>query len=200
NIRYFVSGEYLGDNGVLPWNTNDRVNLRANLNALLSENFTLDVSTGITDGDTRFATPVTGQGDVWDDMQWSNGYCLDRINPGACPRLGGFQERLPSDINGVQATREWTRFVGSISTQHVFRDWLTQRLVFGLDKAWETNTNLFPLDRDQPAYREQDDGSIRYDRPIDGNLTLDYAASALTPLNESLSFTTSVGVQYYERL
>ena len=199
-VRYFISGEFLGDNGVLPWNTNERTNVRANVSLLLAENLTFDVSTGYTDGDTRFATPVTGQGDVWDDMQWGNGYCLQRVNPGACPRLGGFQEHLPSDIWAQEATRQWNRFVGSFTAQHVFRDFLTQRLIFGIDKGWEINTNYYPLDTMLPQYQFGRLGEVRDERPIDSNLTLDYGASAILRLNDSWGFTTSVGAQYYERL
>jgi TonB-linked SusC/RagA family outer membrane protein len=199
-VRYFLSTEFLGDNGVLPWNTNDRINVRANVSTLLFPNFSVDVQSVYTNGDTRLATPVTGQGDVWDDMQWSKGYNLTRINPNASPRLGGFQERTPADIAGVRATREWNRFVGSVTGQYIFHDWLTQRVVFGVDKSWETNINLFPLDKNSAPYREQDDGSVRYEQPIDGNLTLDYAVAASINRNGAIAGTTSAGVQYYERL
>ena len=199
-MRYFVSGEFLGDNGVLPWNTNDRVNVRANLNLLLAENLTFDVSTGYTDGDTRFATPVTGQGDVWDDMQWSSGYCFVNNQLPECARLGGFQEHLPSDIYAQEATREWNRFVGSATAQYTLGGWLTQRLIFGLDKGWEINTNFYPLDTMLPQYQAQRLGEVRDNRPTDSNLTLDYAASANYRLNESWAFTTSLGLQYYEHL
>ena len=200
-LRYYVSGEFLGDTGIQPWNTNDRVTVRANLNTLLAENLTLDISTGYADGYTRFGQ-VSGEGDVWEDMQWGNGYCLARVNPGLpqCARLGGFQERLPSDIESVENTREWTRFIGSMTAQHTYNEWLTQRLVFGVDKAWDTNRNFFPLDPVSPPYRVAQQGQIRYERPLEENRTLDYGISARTQLNESFTLTTSAGVQYYQRI
>ena len=199
NLRYFVSGEFLGDEGVVPWNWQDRTNVRVNLNMLLTPNLSLDVSTGYVSGYTRFAdTP--SEGDVFDDMQWGKGYCLIRINPDACTRQGGFQERSPGDMWSVENTREWDRFIGSFTAQHIFREFLTQRFIFGIDNTWEINRNYFPLDPVSPPYRNAQAGAIRYDRPNVSNITLDYAASARTQLNDAFSLNTSVGVQYYEHL
>ncbi len=199
NLRYFVSGEFLGDEGVVPWNWQDRTNVRVNLNMLLTPNLSLDVSTGYVSGYTRFAdTP--SEGDVFDDMQWGKGYCLIRINPDACTRQGGFQERSPGDMWSIENTREWDRFIGSFTAQHIFREFLTQRFIFGIDNTWEINRNYFPLDPVSPPYRNAQAGAIRYDRPNVSNITLDYAASARTQLNDAFSLNTSVGVQYYEHL
>jgi TonB-dependent SusC/RagA subfamily outer membrane receptor len=196
-LRYFVSGEMLDDNGILYWNTNRRANVRANLDVLFTENFSFAASAGYVDGSTRFATPVTGQGDIWDDMQWGSGYCLARINPTACPRLGGFQEHLPTDIAAQEARRTFNRFIGSATAQHVYGGWLTQRAIFGVDRGWDTNINFQPLDPVNPTYAEGRAGQLRYERPIDSNLTVDYAAGARYRFNDNLLFTTSAGIQYY---
>ena len=114
-IRYFLSSGFDDEEGVLWFNFNERKSVRANIGVLLSEQFSLDVSTGYTDGYTRLATPVAGDGGVWQDLVWSNGFYLDRVNsfdqPRANPRLGGFQEHLPSDVGEVKATRDYSRFV-----------------------------------------------------------------------------------------
>ena len=199
-VRYFVSTDILSDEGIVPWNWNDRINVRGNLSLLLTPGLSVDISTGYIEGKTQYAEPVVGQGDVWDDMQWSNGYSMAWINPTASTRLGGFQERLPSDIGSVDTSRKFQRFTGSVTAQYLFRDWLTQRLVFGIDNGWDTNTNFIPLDPVAPVYAEAVLGNVRYARPTISNLTLDYGASAPYRLNESLQFTTSVGLQYYSRV
>jgi TonB-linked SusC/RagA family outer membrane protein len=200
SVRYFVSADLLSDNGIVPWNTNDRKNVRGNLSVLFTDDLSVDLSTGYIQGNTRYAEPVVGQGDVWDDMQWSNGYSIAWVNPTASPRFGGFQERLPSDIASVNTERDYQRFTGSVTAQYVFRDFLTQRLVFGIDNGWDTNTNYIPLNPIAPPYAESVLGNIRYARPTISNLTIDYGASAPYRLNESLQFTTSVGLQYYRRV
>ena len=198
-VRYFVSGEFLKDEGVVYWNTNDRKNVRANLSLLLAENLTTDISLGYIDGFTRFAQPATGEGDLYDELQWSNGYCIQTVNP--CDgRLAHFNDHIPSEIAGVESTRDYSRFIGSMTAQYTIGDWLTQRLIFGVDNGWDTNQNYYPLDPVNAGYPDGNTGRIRFERPIDSNVTLDYAVSANTRLNESLAFTTSGGLQYYSKV
>ena len=105
----------------------------------------MDISTGFGTGTSRFEGATVSDGGLWQDMVWSNGFYLDRITPfdkpGANPRLGGFQEHLPSDIaEDVEATREYTRFTGSTTLNFNTGDFnlggmsasLTQRAVFGM--------------------------------------------------------------------
>jgi TonB dependent receptor len=181
---------------------------------------------------------------------WSNGYYLDRNNAfgslGNCtgtgcapnPRLGGFQEHLPSDIaQDVEATRNYQRFTGSATLNFSSGDVnlagmtasLTQRLVMGIDRGWDINRNLF-LREDgivptwlidycaspdrvasgAPAtcaptswnsvYTETANGEMSYERPINSNLSFDYAFTASLQPNDTWGFNTSVGAQYYRRV
>jgi hypothetical protein len=121
------------------------------------------------------------------------------VNPGACPRLAHFNDHIPPEIAGVESTRDFSRFIGSMTAQYTIGDWLTQRLIFGLDKGWDTNQNYYPLDPVDAGYPDGTTGRIRFERPIDSNMTLDYAVSANTRLNEAFAFTTSAGLQYYHK-
>ena len=114
-VSYFLSGNYDDDEGMIWYNTHEAFRLRANVGVVFNELFSLDVSTGYVDGDTRFMQHVPGQGGEWTDMQWGNGYCQPRINPGAagCEFTKGFQEHLPSDAEKIRTTREFNRFTGS---------------------------------------------------------------------------------------
>ncbi len=93
-IRYFLSTGFDDEEGVLWFNTNERKSARANIGVLLSEALSLDVSMGYANGYTRLAAPVRGDGGIWQDLVWSDGFYLDRINsfgtPRSNPRLGGF--------------------------------------------------------------------------------------------------------------
>ena len=112
--------------------------------------------------------PTRSDGGVWQDLLWSNGHFLDRVNPFdgsgpgvANPRLGGFQEHLPSDVGEVQATRDYSRFTGSATLNFTSGEidlygiptTITQRAVVGVDKAWDVDRQLFPLeDGNVPAH------------------------------------------------
>ena len=212
-VRYFVSANYEDEEGFVWYNTDETFRLRANVNVLLSDAFSLDVSTGYVDGYTRFAAPTVADGGIWQDLIWSNGHFLERVNSAASgrgnARLKGFQEHLPTDVADVEATRDYTRFTGSATLRHnadlggVVA--LSQRLVVGIDKGWDTNRNLFPveaghLDVDgipQSVYEETDTGEMTYERPIATNLSFDYSITGDYDLNEDFNFGTSFGAQYY---
>jgi TonB-linked SusC/RagA family outer membrane protein len=233
-IRYFVSGTWDDQTGIVKYNWDQSASGRANLSLLLSEALSVDVSTGFVSGKTRFDQAAPTDGGIWQDMFWSNGYWLDRITPfgstGNCVasrcrpdvRLGGFQEHLPTDVrDNTFAYREYDRFTGSGTLNHARRDIglgflgtgsLNQRAIMGLDKGWDTNTTLFKVqpgivpehlrqytDTWSPVYilgRDRD-GEMTYQRPINTNVTLDYAVTGGVVLNQRWNFDTSVGLQYY---
>ena len=224
SIRYFLSANYTDDAGIVDYNTQEVLRLRGNLSMLFTDNFTADVSTGFILGDARYDQATQSDGAIWQDMGWSNGYYLDRITPFGTPgsnvRLGGFQEHLPSDVREQTfATRDWSRFTGSATLNHTIPniglgDFLgtariTQRLVAGLDKGWDTNINYFPIEpgvvpeqlteftnRWDPVYTETVDGQMRYSRPISTSYSVDYAVTASIVPNVTWTFDTSFGTQY----
>ena len=164
--RYFLSAGYEDERGMVSYNTDETFRLRANVDLTLNERFSLDLSTGYIDGSTRFMSPAPGNGGVWQDLAWSNGYYLNRVTGfgtlGNCiealcasyTRLGGFQEHLPVDVAEVESTRDYTRFTSSVALAFAspavrFGDvvgTLRSRAVIGLDNSWDVNNNLFPLD------------------------------------------------------
>ncbi|HKK92919.1 MAG TPA: SusC/RagA family TonB-linked outer membrane protein [Longimicrobiales bacterium] len=50
SVRYFVSGQLQDEAGIINFNTNEQLNLRANVDAALNENFDLSLSVGYADG------------------------------------------------------------------------------------------------------------------------------------------------------
>src|SRR5690606_30074901 len=106
-LRYFLSTNYDDEQGIVWYNTDEAMRLRANIGVVFSDNFSLDVSTGYTRGKTRFASPTPGDGGELNDVRWGNPYYLDYVTPfdqpGANPRLGGYEEHLPSDVAEVEA-------------------------------------------------------------------------------------------------
>jgi TonB-linked SusC/RagA family outer membrane protein len=238
-ISYFLSTNYDKEEGYVWYNHDETFRLRANVGVVFSELFSLDVSTSYVDGFTRFGTPTPGDGGEWQDMVWSNGTFLnDNIPFGTQvtqtngtvrtigdPRLGGFQEKLPNDVGENESNREYNRFTGSATMRFQTGDVsiggmtasLTQRAVVGIDKQWDINQNIFPIEdgtipahlvqyyvnlptyRWKEAYPENAEGTAAYERPITTNLSFDYALSTNLRVNDSWAFTTSAGAQYNVR-
>ncbi|MEQ1856567.1 MAG: TonB-dependent receptor plug domain-containing protein [Longimicrobiales bacterium] len=233
-VRYFLSSSYEDEAGYVHYNTNEAMRLRGNLGIDLREGLSLDLATAYSNGFTRFGSPVTGDGGEWQDMVWSNGTWLSENIPFGSqvtqtnglvrtigdPRLGGFQEKLPSDIPENESTREYNRFTGSLTMRHQTPEFrvagvrasVTQRATAGIDKGWDINANVFPVEngivpahlvqyfpvnyRWREAYPENLEGTAAYERPITTNINVDYSATADIALNDAWSATTSFGAQY----
>ncbi|MGE0158651.1 MAG: SusC/RagA family TonB-linked outer membrane protein [Gemmatimonadales bacterium] len=203
-VRYYVGATWNDEVGILDYNTNNQAAMRANLTFLLAENLNVDVSTGYTQGKTRFAT-VSGEGGAWHQLTWGR---MDQI-PGireddpATTRdesLGqgflGFQERFPDVYEKTDIWRKYTKFTGSITANHRFLDIFSQRLTFGIDRGSSVNNEFLPGGSDIPAAPR---GLLDYARPLDTNITFDYGLSARYAVTESFGTNTSVGAQYYAR-
>ena len=125
-IRYFLSANHDYDEGPVYYNWNDALSLRANVGVVLSERFSLDVSTGFISGETSYHNQAGTRGGIWDQMAWGQGYCAplvaaDRENP--CPRVLGFQQMVPTDIAKISSTREYNRFTGSGTLNFTYGTW-----------------------------------------------------------------------------
>ncbi len=238
SVRYFLSSSFEDEAGYVHFNTDETVRLRANVGVDLRENLSLDFATAYASGFTRFGSPVTGDGGEWQDMVWSNGTWLAQNIPFGAQvtdsvsgfvrsignaRIGGFQEKLPSDIPENESTREYDRFTGSLTLRHQthefglagLRSSITQRVTTGIDKTWDINRNVSPVEDGTvplqlvsyfpPGYRwreacsENLQGTAVYERPITTSISLDYAATADVDLGESWSARTSVGGQYHKQ-
>ena len=220
-IRYYLSTNYETEDGVVYYNNDETFRLRGNVSVVFGGDFSLNLSTGYVDGFTRFANPASLQGGVWTDMLGATGYYLDRVTPfnyvdplttrgNGNPRLGGYYNHLPSDVSDIVATRDYSRFTGSATLAHNYGDWLDQRLIVGIDQAWDINTNLYPVENGPvpenvsdfatswaPVYAETRTGQLIYDRPNEKNFTFDYNATASYDYDDAFSFATSFGAQYF---
>lgn len=191
NVRYFLSGDFDDTNGIVDYNWQKGVSLRGNVGVLFSESLRLDVSTGFLTGQTSFMQQLE-QGGVWENALWASGDLLDTP-------LRGFLRYRPEDIATVAATRDNSRFTGSATFTHEMGDWLTHRLIAGIDHSSEENQILVPRHPDGASgpFGAMSLGDIRNWRPLNRVITLDYGASAKYSPSPSLNLTTSVGAQYY---
>ncbi len=222
-IRYFASAGYTDDQGFTQFNRDEKYQIRANLGVNLGEFFTVGFSTGFTDGFTRFGDAVERERGIWQDMIWSHGYFLDTNRPfgtpGSNPRLGGFQERLPTDHENIELTRDYTRFTGSATANFQSGSFslpmdvtgtISSRLIIGIDKGWDINNSLFRVhqnvvpdhlkeftDEWLPTFGATTTGKLNYQRPVTTAETFDYSLTARLTLSDSWSSNSSFGAQYY---
>ncbi len=192
-VRYFLSTTLANDVGAISYNTDASTNLRGNISVLLSDNLTIDVSTGYGQGRSQFAT-FRGEGGVWHQLVWNRGPELPGVLTPEGTKFLGFQERWPQDYENTDVSRDFSKFTGSATGTHTIGEWFTQRLVFGVDRGWETHTEYLPGGSNIPI---APNGMLTYTRPIEQNVTLDYAASIRRRLSSSVGTQTSIGVQYY---
>ena len=201
-MRYFLSANYDDQEGIVFYNWEKAFRFRANVNAVFTDHVSFDASTGFVNGKTRFMAQAETDGGEWEDLVWGNGYCITRINPGACQRLPGvFQEHMPSDVAQVETTRQFSSFTGSGTLNLTPFTWLTSRAIVGLSKNWDENINLYPKEVVlQPVNPRQVDGTIIIGRPITTNFSLDWSATGKYELNDAWGTSTSTGAQYYRKV
>ena len=198
-VRYYLSGNYDNDKGIVFYNSDEKYRLRGNVSVVFSDRFTLDVSTGYMDGSSQFMQQARGQGGEWDDLQWGGGYCIASQNIDKCPRLPGpFQEHMPPDVAKVDVSRAYSRFTGSGTLNFTLGEWLRSRAILGVDKSWDENNSYYPLETlNSTVYAESRIGQVTIERPISTNISADWSATARFRPMEWFGTSTSVGFQYY---
>jgi TonB-linked SusC/RagA family outer membrane protein len=192
-VRYYLAGTFGDEVGILDYNTNTQASARANVTVLLGESINLDVSMGYTQGASQFAT-IDEEGGVWHQLVWSRGNFLPGVRTANGGAFVGFQERFPESYEKTDVSRDYNRFTASGQVTHTYSDWLTQRLIFGIDKGSEIDNNFLPRNAD---FINAPLGSLVYERPVDERLTFDYSVSGGYQATSSLKATTSFGAQYY---
>jgi outer membrane cobalamin receptor len=236
STRYFLGAGYDDERGMVFQNRDETARFRGNVGVRLNDLFSVDVSTGYVAGRTSFMDPIPSDGGLWQELVWSNGYYLHRVTPfgtgGSCsgtgcapsPRTGGFQERLPTDVTLVEATRDYTRFTGSATVSFASRTFdlgpltaaVRWRAIAGMDKGWDINRNVFPrhdptvpgsiVSFCQPiacpmsSWRVVDPetflGTMNYERPVSTSTTAEVGAT-IDLGSGAIATATSAGVQYY---
>jgi TonB-linked SusC/RagA family outer membrane protein len=183
-VRYFVSGEWDDQDGYARTNFAERMNIRSNVSLVPTEAMSFDLSVGWVDGLTR----AGGQRD-WDDMTWGTPSTLDTD-------YRGFAFMPPELRQRREDYRDYSRFTASGTLTHRLGP-LTQRLIVGRDYPREENTGLTPRHPEGEGVVGGSLGTISVENSERIVTTVDYSASANFSWNDDVSFTTSVGTQYY---
>lgn len=198
DVRYFVSGQYEDERGVVYYNTQEKVNLRANVDAALAETVDLSVSVGYADSgltlnnnDNSIFSPI---------IQGLLGYPNFRPRPddatyeGVNPANYGFGFNL-DQLSTLPVNQDVDRFTTSGNVRWRPTNFLTINANGGLDYTalhnFETNQpgNL-------PISQTYVDGFRESERENAFNYTGILSATGTFALTDDLQSTTTVGTQY----
>ncbi|MEX2581631.1 MAG: SusC/RagA family TonB-linked outer membrane protein [Gemmatimonadota bacterium] len=189
-INYYISGDMSGQTGIVDYNVADRLSGRANLGVLISPELNLNLSLGYTQGETRFASGGLDGGGLWPQMMWASGRGLGE-------EQRGYLATRPEQFAIIETTRDHARFTGSATFVHNPVEWLTQRMIVGMDRGDEENQILWPRVSGSEAFGQASVGEVTLERPLNTEYTVDYSASANYSLNDEIGLTSSFGAQYF---
>ncbi|HEX5830816.1 MAG TPA: carboxypeptidase-like regulatory domain-containing protein, partial [Gemmatimonadaceae bacterium] len=171
-VRYFASASLDDDTGIVDWNWNKRMGLRANMEMQLADQVNLTVGSSYNEGQTRLAQGSIST-DPFSNLVWSNPRFLSDARR-------GWSDAPPEEWGDVESRADNDRTTTSVTLRYQPAKWTTHRLVAGLDMNSEVNWTLYPQ---QPEgadhfYGQLGLGSKDVSRGERRFVTLDYAGSA----------------------
>ncbi len=215
--RYFVSGEYEDERGLLrmppfayqriqaarqisdvPYeqyrpNARTRASVRANLQTTLNPNLDVAVSTGYIQSSQRL--PQTDNN--------TTGLLSNAFGGPGNKDNGRYGYRLytPDQFFSETVTQDIHRFIGSATANWRPRSWLSSRVVGGVDYTGREDSDLCRRDECTPFSGSLGASTLGYKQDNRTNLvnyTLDANATASYGVTPALRAKTTVGLQYFQ--
>lgn len=193
-VRYFLSGGYDRDGGIVPVNGYSRLSGRANVAAALRPDLDASVSVGLM----RSRLDSDQENNSWIRS-------LYRTNPANLddPARRGFGVAPPEIWWATQDNfMDTDRFTASLALTQRPAPWLSHRLLVGYDVTAEDVQELVPHMTDEQAQFFPGSASLGQKFAQRRSLTfttLDYAASATASPISGIVSTSSLGLQYFRR-
>jgi TonB-dependent SusC/RagA subfamily outer membrane receptor len=195
-IRYFFSGSYDRDEGIVSYNWQNKLNGTANLSYLAGEKLKVDLNMGYTRSKTRSGSPTQPMPTY---LIWGcpNNSCTA---PGLRPEddgrgyLAGVTPEAFKEIEGFDNV-DRGRLGFTVTNRPV--SWLNHRLTLGGDFTNDGSSVYFPRG-----------SNANFGFPLglkavaeDGSsfITADYSATGTAHLGSSLESQSSFGAQYYAK-
>ena len=196
-LSYYVSAGYADETGIVPYNTHEQFTTRVNM-SVTPPNGTWSFSTnlGYTRNHTRFAQAKSRFG-VWEATVWARPDTRDTP-------FEGFRYLTPEAAAHVDSRTKVNRFLSSFTFSHNPVDWLSQRLVVGIDYSSEANQILFPRlteaqDAMWPFFGKRATGEKDIENGHTTYTSFDYGVTGSFDMPGSMTSATSFGVQYNKR-
>lgn len=198
DVRYFFSGDWDRDEGIVDYNWQNQLRGRANLNWTPREDF--DLQFGVGGVRSKLASASANQ-PITTAILWSCfGGCEEGSsanNPVDGPQrgyIGYLPEVLADSVEGFQSVNRTTY---NVTATHRPTSWLTHRFKWGADWTETNNTELYrPIEG--PGHG-QPQGSKSAQRQTTQYISADYSLTAELEATDDLGLSTSAGLQYYQR-
>jgi TonB-dependent starch-binding outer membrane protein SusC len=185
-IQYFIAGDVDREDGIYEISELDRINLRANVNARLTDNLDLALTTGYL-----FSNLILPPNDN-NLFGVVSGALLGGATPGAWVLFEPetlFLRRPEQDIG---------RFIGSANATYRPTEWLAITGVAGADLLNRHDHMTLPAE--VFPFGDNIDGFRNSNRYLTQTYTANLNASAGFDLTDAVTSMTSVGVQYNEEI
>ncbi|HEY7235692.1 MAG TPA: SusC/RagA family TonB-linked outer membrane protein [Gemmatimonadaceae bacterium] len=189
--RYYLSGGYDDDVGVVGWNWDKKFNARANVDVQANDKLRLQGSVGHIRDRARLAQQAIDI-DPFSNIVWGTPLTVNTVKR-------GFGFSPPQEWPTTESHADNDRTTISLTGTFNPFSWFSNRLVTGLDVNSENNWLLYP----RQALGSLDPlgvnglGLKTVARTTQSFLTLDYAGSAKYDFRDLVQLTTSVGLQHY---
>src|SRR6185503_12344805 len=145
-VRYYVSGDYDRDEGVVSYDWRNRVSGRANISVRPSDQLDIETSMALVRNDIRLGQPNSPADIGWDPMtqlQWGTPLTLNTP-------LRGFLRTTPENIPAIVVGSKTDRVMANVQIRHRPWGWFSERLTVGTDLGLETSSTLFPSNPKRP--------------------------------------------------
>jgi TonB-dependent starch-binding outer membrane protein SusC len=201
-VRYHFTLGWDRDEGPVTNNNQDRLDARANLNWVPRDDLTIDFGFGAVRSELHTTTgrqPARITGFHWSCSGGSNGCETGLNNPSALDGpYRGYIAYLPDLYDELlDSGQKVDRNIYTLTATHRPFQWLTHRLVLGLDDV-NTQGFLINLHSSGRVGISSRNGERRVEFRSTENLSFDYSGTATYKLRDGLELATSAGAQYYE--
>ena len=198
DLRYYFSGSWDREEGIVDYNWQNQFRGRANLNWTPRED--LDLQFGIGGVRSKLESSSANQ-PVTTAILWSCfGGCEEGStanNPVDGPSrgyIGYLPEVLADSVDGFQSVNRSTY---NVTATHRPTDWFTHRLKWGADWTETNNTQLYRPINGPGHFNPQ--GAKSALRQTTQYISADYSATVDWAPSDALALSTSGGVQYYQK-
>jgi len=195
-VTFYVSGQVDNEEGIISFNSQDRINVRGNLDATLGDNADLGLSFGYTDNRTRFNgndnnanSPILNTLFGYPNLITTDDGSISRSNYG----FG----RGPTELAAQFEAQEVDRVITSARLNWRPTEWLTLNGTGGIDFTAQHDIAEVQPNGPQAIFGTNNRlGTRESDRTNFRVYTAIGSATAAFELSPELQSTTTVGAQY----
>ncbi|WP_158607370.1 TonB-dependent receptor domain-containing protein [Rhodohalobacter sp. SW132] len=181
NVRYYASGSFRNETGILPESGEDYLGFRLNLDFDPRDDLDISLNTSFSDRSVQHVP----------DANNTRGYTINGLVGGPQGQFG-----TPTrDHTAIQTFQDGNRFNTSLQMNHNPAGNFSHRVTLGYESRNEDQTQFFPFG----AINNLINGfKSNYRRNVT-NFNVDYVATLRFQPTEWLRTTTSGGFQYFDR-